>query len=301
MVIKPSVLLAALMLLPLLGCGLDHAPGQSRHFPRSPDPTAGGPPLAGLFLWLEFGDETMSVNASGFVTSWRDARSRERSAIGNTLFLGTRTTAALRSPSFGTTDTFAALRCGPDPARCSYTIRDPGLQTGAPSLDGLRYSVFAVVRPAVARGDNYVVMTGGSGCNPGAGGTGCSRDTAFHIGWSGPRTLRHGHYDDDIFFDVLAGPPSVSLITARFQDGELDMGLLDPRTSAFQTRSGALSLTRSGELFVGGTPFTGPSGPSVPDWHFEGDIFAVLIYTGTVTNENRSRVESYLRNRYGPR
>jgi hypothetical protein len=160
-----------------------------------------------MFLWLEFGDESMSVDPMGFVTSWRDARPGGPIATGNLPFMGTRVTARLRSPTFGTTETYSALRCSPGPGRCAYTLRDAS-QTPL-SLDGLRYTVFTVIRPAVERGDNYVVMTGGSGCNPAFGGTGCNRDTALHIGWSGPRVIRHGHYDDDAFFTV-PGRPSAS-------------------------------------------------------------------------------------------
>jgi hypothetical protein len=297
---KPSAILTALVLIPLGACGLFHATIRSPHFTESPDPTVGTPPLDNLFLWLEFGEETMSLSPSGFVTTWRDARSPDRMAVGTLPFLGSPVTASLRSPSFGTIDTFTGLRCTSAPGQCSYTIRDPALQT-PPSLDGLRYTIFAVVRPANERGDNYVVMTGGTGCNPRFGGTGCGRDSALHIGWSGPRTVRHGHYDDDAFAETRSVTAGVALITGRFQSGALDIGLLDSVNNVFLTKAPALSLANSGAIFVGGTPFTGATGPSVPDWHFEGDIFAVLIYTGTMNDANRRRAESYLRNRYGPR
>jgi hypothetical protein len=300
MMLKPRAILTALVLIPLAACGLIHATIPIRHFADHPDPTVASPPLEGMFLWLEFGDETMSLNPSGFVTTWRDARSPDRVAVGTLPFLGTPVRATLRSPSLGTTDTFTGLRCTSGVGRCSYTIRDPSLQT-PPSLDGLRYTVIAVVRPAVDRGDNYVVMTGGSGCNPSFGGTGCRRDSTLHIGWSGPQTVRHGHYDDDAFVETRGVTVGVALITGSFQFGVLDVGLLDSVNKVFLTAGPALSLANSGSIFVGGTPFTGSAGPSVPDWHFEGDIFAVLIYTGTMSDENRRRAESYLRNRYGPR
>jgi len=59
-------------------------------------------------------------------------------------------------------------------------------------------------------------------------------------------------------------------------------------------------LSHSDSVFVGGTPYEAGGEPSVPDWHFEGDIFAVLIYTGTLSDGTRTRVEDYLRNKYGP-
>jgi hypothetical protein len=57
-------------------------------------------------------------------------------------------------------------------------------------------------------------------------------------------------------------------------------------------------LTNSGSLFVGGTPWG--DGNAVPDWRFEGDILAILIYSAELTVPEFDAVADYLRTRYGP-
>ncbi|WP_027544997.1 hypothetical protein [Bradyrhizobium sp. WSM2254] len=71
--------------------------------------------------------------------------------------------------------------------------------------------------------------------------------------------------------------------------------------SAFNSRPYPGPLTASGQLLIGGTPFFGAGGPDVPDWSFNGDIFAMLIYGRELSLAERQQASDYLRNKYGPR
>jgi hypothetical protein len=51
---------------------------------------------------------------------------------------------------------------------------------------------------------------------------------------------------------------------------------------------------------VGGTPFW-EGGIDAPNWRFNGDIFALLIYGRELSLAERQQASDYLRNNYGPR
>ena len=52
---------------------------------------------------------------------------------------------------------------------------------------------------------------------------------------------------------------------------------------------------------IGGTGFTDSFGLNVPDWRFDGEIIALLVYSRTLPLNEVQVAEDYLRLRYGPR
>jgi len=291
------------------GCPLPHA---NYRFIAQTDPGA-HPPLENLLVWLE-GDErgqSFVMGAAGLVDRWTDARGSGRAAVQTLGFRGERRPAELRGAD-GNTRTVFGLRCGSETRRCAYTVGDLG-GGRPPNLDDTPYTIIAVVRPASDRWDNYFVMSEGQGCDAALGGINCRDHSALHLGWTArpdvwdPFVLRLGHYGDDGDAPFPGGDAvanQVILVSTRFQGGFGHVAYLRPGTFWPAFSSGGdrmLSLSSSGAILIGGTPFTGRDGPSVPDWHFEGDIFAILIYRGEVSDATRRRVEDYLRNLYGPR
>jgi hypothetical protein len=180
--------------------------------------------------------------------------------------------------------------------RCNYvSAAGPGV------LDGTPYTVLAVVRRLSSRGDNYFLMSEGHGCNPAFGGTGCDSDSALHLGWSGDDTLRLGQYDHDVVLapvPTFASPPPLSLIFATSGPSGKRVGLLDPDVNRLAVSSEVLLLANSGRIFVGGTPFGQEL--AVPDWHFVGDVLALLVYTRELSLIEVQQATDYLRTHYGP-
>ncbi|HSY47983.1 MAG TPA: hypothetical protein VLC46_04150 [Thermoanaerobaculia bacterium] len=283
-------------------------------FSAQPSPLPLQPPQDNLFLWLEgsgiAGQPLMDVDADGNVTFWHDYRggirgAETRPAAGPLVFPGRRTSVTVTLPDHGTASRFA-LSCG-DPAnsaiRCSYVVLDTA-STLTNSLDNTPYTILAIVRRTSSRGDNYFVMTSGTGCIGGlAGGTGCSSNSALHVGWSGERTLRLGQYDNDVVLDPSPPfTPEIVLIEASRDIEPKTIALLD---GASTNEAAVLAdrdhhlLMNSGLLSIGGTQWT--FDPSPPDWRFVGDILAVLVYRKQLSNEERQVAESYLRWIYGPR
>ncbi len=260
------------------------------------------PPDRGLELWLE--GEMLTPDGSGRVPRWPDMRgTREARAWvqrNGSVMDGTVATATVRNPA-GQSRVVRGLRCASSP-RCSYAL---AVAAGGPPrrdvLTGRPYAILAVVRRAGSRGDNYVVMTDGTGCAPLAGGTGCTGNTALHLGWSGNETLRLGQYDNDVTVPVHgfnAPSPLLSLLAGVSNSGGKAVGILEPVMNRRGDASDTRPLDRSGTLFVGGTPWA--DGNPVPDWRFEGDIFAVLVYSVEITADELRTAGDYLRTRYGP-
>jgi hypothetical protein len=247
----------------------------------------------------------MQFDSSGRVLRWNDHRRAARAVAGQGGFLGAADTVTLRTPD-GATRTVRALRCRERVAeRCSYALIDSTVPAAELSLDHSAYTVLGVVRRTSDRGDNYFVMTTGRDCSSLFGGTGCHSNSALHLGWSGGRTVRLGQYDNDVVIDrvpefsearslptLFSGSSTGTIEKVRYFDSEI-----------YFMRTGASSslLMDSGTLMVGGTAFTGAGGPGVPDWRFDGQIFAVLVYKQALTDALLVQAESYLRNRFGPR
>src|SRR3954467_4134185 len=156
------------------------------------------PPVRGLELWVE--GETLPSTTSTVVMSWPDMRGQSQGQVrawtrnDGTLMSGTVIAGPLRNPA-GTNRVVRALRCVSTP-RCSYVLAD---SAGAPRLNvltGRPYAIFAVVTRSSNRGDQYVVMTEGVGCDP-LTGISCTANTALHLGWSGERTLRLPPYGQE--------------------------------------------------------------------------------------------------------
>ena len=293
---RASCVLAAALLLS--GCTLIHAVRQPPHFAATPAST-GSPPVSGLLLWLE-GASSIETDSAGRVTRWRDGLVGARVAVPQFGFSGTVITATIPTPNGP--NTVSGLHCANTPSRCAYAIREANSARPPVSLGETSYSIFAVVRRVNDRRDNYFVMTSGSGCQVWAGGTGCAANSALHLGWIASESIRHGHYDNDVDLGPMSRRGAttfpVSLIVAQSGPMFMDVALLDDSFNARATRDNPGPLTASGELFLGGTPF---GVIDAPDWHFEGDIFAVLIYGRELTSAERRTVEDYLRNIFGPR
>jgi hypothetical protein len=262
------------------------------------------PPQEGLVLWIE--GDALTGDPTGRVAAWPDMRPstgglRAWRAADGTIQAGTIVATTLRTP-VGLSRSARALRCATGP-RCSYTLNDAAGAIRRDLLTGRPYAILAVVRRAGARGDNYVVMTEGLGCIPSAGGTGCTTNTALHLGWSGERTLRLGHYDNDAVIDDVpafnAAAPALSILLGRLNVAGKTAALLEPLYDSSRMTADTRALDRSGTVFVGGTPWVDAN--AVPDWRFEGDIFAVLIYATEITDAQLQGAADYLRTRYGPR
>jgi hypothetical protein len=281
-------------------CTLTHPPGHLALVGRL-DPRQSSPPRQdALLLWLEGnapgGGSFITTEADGrSARSWSDVRGR--GGITQVSFEGRRVTVPVLTPAGSRFNAFA-LRCGSpldDSIRCSYVASArPGI------LDGQAYSVLAVVRQTLGRGDNYFLMTEGHGCNPAFGGTGCAPDSALHLGWWGERTLKLGQYDHDVVLDSVPSydQPPLSLIFASSGPSGLQVGLLDPTFNGLGASPEILSLSGSGRLFIGGTPWG--QGNAVPNWRFTGDILALLVYTRQLTLREVQQATAYLRNRFGP-
>jgi hypothetical protein len=272
------------------------------------------PPQDQLMVWLEGNiggpaGSYMLVNSSGTVTAWADQREALRGAFpvlrnDNTFFAGQRVSVPITTPRGESYDAFA-LRCGDGRLRCAYLVRPTSFARD--SLDGTPYTILAVVQRASGRGDNYFVMTSGVGCDR-TFGTSCTTNTALHVGWSGERTIRLGQYGEvgreDVTFESApafnSNARTRSLFVAISGMGEgKTIALLEPDFNDGNTIMNLTPLERTSALFIGGTPFgTWPPGP---DWHFEGDIFAVLIYSKVLNAAEMFEAQEYLRNRYGPR
>ena len=261
------------------------------------------PPQRGLELWVE--GDSLTPNGAGRVVTWPDMRGgaatlRAWTAGNGTVMAGTIASATLRTPP-GLSRMLRGLQCGPAP-RCSYFFADGAGRARRDVLTGRPYAILAVVRRDGPRGDNYVVMTDGTGCDT-ITGIGCAGNTALHLGWSGERTIRLGQYGNDADFDGVtafnAAAPALSILEGRSDSSGKRVALLEPLFDSSRTGGDTRPLDRSGTLFVGGTPFVDNN--PVPNWRFEGVIFAVLVYTVQVTPDEIRGAADYLRNRYGPR
>jgi hypothetical protein len=262
------------------------------------------PPGRALELWVE--GESLQTDASRRVTRWRDMRQTVPSQLlpwpprNADPMTGTVSTLTPRM-TLGLTRTVQALRCVRAP-RCSYQLTDGAGQARAGMLDGQPYEIFAVVARAGSRGDDYPVMTGGNGCQGSLSGLDCTPNTTLHLGWSGMWTIRLGQYGNDVHFEVQhfnPAAPALTLLVGRSDSRGKMLAFLEPFDNQHIVGSDTRLLERSGTLFVGGTPFV-DSNP-VADWHFEGDILALLVYRAELTEAEQATAANYLRTRYGPR
>lgn len=292
------VFLAVLAILASSGCPQTRV--RQNYFPAfTPQPDQHEPPQDRLLLWLEGtapgGGSYLAVDSSGAVSRWHDVRGGTRQIVGIPNLAGLRSSVSVTAPATGARYSVLALSCS-DQTRCSYVL--PGA-----SLDGSPYTVLAAVRRASGRGDNYFVMTNGRGCDVALGGINCETNSALHVGWSGERTLRLGQYGNDVTFDPT--PPfgaggTVSLVEAISAPGEgKTIAILEPTINVASTVADTTPLSNSNQLFLGGTPWG--VGPSQPDWHFVGDILAVLVYQKHLVGSELRLAQDYLRNRFGPR
>lgn len=289
-----SILVAAIFVSGS-SCSLQHAYyPYPLHFRAAPDPSVGEPPAEGLLLWLEGDRSTLATNSAGAVVSWRDQRGNGRALVPLFGSTGRLVTATLRA-SGGDRPVFG-LSCGDSTFRCAYEVTDPGVRRSL-TLDDTPYTIVAVVRRANDRRDNYFIMSAGQGCQTWAGGTGCTPGSVLHVGWLSGDSLRHGHYDNDVdithynepnlLFSVMSGPSGMD-ITA----------LGRPTFQAGYSRTSPGPLRHSGSVLVGGAPFGADF--DYPNWHFEGTIFALLVYSRELGPAERRQAEDYLRNGYGP-
>ena len=292
--------IAAAALIALAGCTLPHL--IVFPFRLTANPSVIAPPAGGLLLWLE-GDTSLVLDGTGRVARWNDVRGAGRAVVPLFGFSGAPVTTTFATPSGSRRR--VGLRCAAAPGRCAYAgdlrIRPPPF-----NLTGTPYSILAVVvrRPG-PRLNNYFLMSFGSGCQVRFGGTGCTANTVFHLGWLLDSVIRHSHYDFDVDSFVLRPAEEPTLIVAQSGPrGGMDVASLGAASahSAFHSRPdpGPLSGDASNQLLIGGTPFFG-GGPDAPDWFFTGDIFALLIYNRELSLTEREQASDYLRNKYGPR
>jgi hypothetical protein len=265
--------------------------------------TSPQPPQRGLALWVE--GDSLTPDAAGRVAAWPDMRGagtalRAWPARGGAVLSGTIARISLRSP-VGLSRMFSGLQCADGP-RCSYFLADESGNARRDLLTARPYAILALVRRAGTRGDNYVVMTDGVGCDT-LTGINCAGNTALHLGWSGERTLRLGQYGNDVVMDNVtrfnAAAPALSLLEGVSNGGGKRVSILELLYDRTSTAPDTRPLDRSGTVFVGGTPFVDNN--PVPNWHFEGVVFAVLIYDAQLTTDELRDAADYLRNRYGPR
>jgi hypothetical protein len=76
------------------------------------------------------------------------------------------------------------------------------------------------------------------------------------------------------------------------------VGILELLQNRRRDATDVRPLAQSGTLFVGGTPWG--DGNEVPDWHFEGDILALLVYSVEISDAELRAAGDDLRTRYGP-
>jgi hypothetical protein len=298
---------------------------QPNFFPRIRAlPMPDQPPTSGLLLWLEGGrsylrhrvegGESVPAEPGHTVYSWRDVRwtpdthGLYPTAFNSGFFEGSdRFEGQVVDVTLTGADTVTravrALRCGtPNDAntavRCSYLI----LRALPTRLNGIDYTILAVVRRISGRGSNYFIMTDAGGSCSLAGGTGCAANSALHLGWAGETTARLGQYYNDSDLEAVpsfnSNSPPVSLFVARVGAMGKQVAVLEPGFNFFNTASDTQHLANSGSLFVGGTPWGTRVG--VPDWRFVGDIFAVLVYFGEMDEGDMLMAQAYLRGKYGP-
>jgi hypothetical protein len=261
------------------------------------------PPQRGLALWVE--GDSLTPDTAGNVRTWPDMRGggtvlRAWTAGDGTTMPGTIASATLRTPA-GLSRMLRGLQCTASP-RCSYVLADGAGRPRRDLLTGSPYAILTVVRRAGPRGDNYVVMTDGTGCDP-VTGIRCTDNTALHLGWSGEDVLRLGQYGNDVVWDGTTrfngAAPALSLLEGVSNGDGKRVSILELLYDTTATAPDTRPLDRSGSVFVGGTPFVDNN--PVPNWHFEGVIFAVLIYNAQLTPDELRAAADYLRNRYGPR
>jgi hypothetical protein len=290
----------------MTGCTLTHRPTAT--FNAQPQSQA-APPPDGLLLWLEpdppQGGFNLQRDAEGKVGRWNDHRGDGRAVVALPGFAQAPRVIRLTVPATPAVSDVTVLSCrARGEQACAYAYSGPG----EGDLAGNPYMIFGVVQRASDRGDNYFVMTTGSGCSALFGGTGCTNNTALHLGWSGGTTLRLGQYGNDA---VLDGTPAfdpanivTSLIDGLFLlNGEPDrrVELLDPVVMEAFTGGDATPLSNFGHLMVGGTGYTDQFGPGVPNWYFDGEIIALLVYTRALSLAEVQTAQDYLRTRFGPR
>jgi len=287
------------------------------------------PPADGLLLWLEGGpsddsDATAYLRRADSgpaapgqaVVAWRDVRWRPTqvapfvypTAVHFGFFEGSQRFEgqAVDVPLIGADRverTVRALRCGtPDDAdtgvRCSYQV----WWIVPVDLNGLRYTILAVVRRISGRGSNYFIMSDAMGRCSSLTGIDCPANSALHLGWEGERTARLGHYYNDSSLEEVPAfrrnNYPISFFVGRAGAIGKQVALLEPNFNVFNTVSDTRPLANSGTLFVGGTPWGSRTG--VPDWRFVGDVLAVLVYMDELNPENLLMAEAYLRGKYGP-
>ena len=306
----PHVLCPSLMAL--AACGPPSPLVVNNYFPRVIASAPPMPPQDQLLLWLEgtnrLGGPYLTLNEDGLVDIWDDVRyggrliyavEPDEGAPGRQR-AGRRSSIALALPD-GSTRRVHALSCGGVTGRCSYEFINLDRRDYSNALDETPFTIFAVVRRASGRGDQYAVMTSGRGCRDDTG-IECGRNTALHVGWPGERTLRLGQYGNDVDLDAPSfAPGTISLIEATRGRGLKTIALLETtmnRAVVLEDPDRRL-LHDTAQLLIGGTPFG--IRRSQPNWQFDGDILAVLVYRKDLTVVERQQAQDYLRSRYGPR
>lgn len=299
------IALVALVPVTVTGCGACVLPHEDRF--RFVTPTfrsvAMAPPTGGLELWLE-GETLVGTGSTSIAVSWPDMRGQGMGGVNawrqkdGGLMNGTVITVGLPVPTSFIRPT-RALHCVEEP-RCSYVLVDRAGTRRQDVLTDHRYTIFAVARRIGSRGDQYVVMTEGTGCDRAAG-LSCAGNSALHLGWPGDTVIRLGHYSNDA--DMVAPRfnstnPAMSLIEGRLDSANKRVCLFEPGYNFCRAGSDARALGPSGLLFVGGTAWV--DARSAPNWRFEGDIYAVLVYSVPLTETQMRAVTDYLRTKYGP-
>jgi hypothetical protein len=290
----------------LAGCPLHHE--EAPPYPVHPDRSVTAPPQDDLMLWIEADDPqtaqpTQQLDANGRVSQWNDQRGADRAVVALAGFAQSPMRLGL-TVAGGARRDVVALSCRSAAGQiCGYGYSGPNPH----ALDGTGHSIFGVVRRDSGRGDNYFLMTTGSGCSALFGGTGCTSNTALHLGWSGGTTARLGQYDNDAVLDDTTAFDETRSVVTLFSGISMFLGgtahqieYLDPDMNRGNSGGDATTLHDSGRLMIGGTGFTDSFGPGVPDWRFEGEIIAVLVYTRSLNIDGVHQAQSYLRNRFGP-
>jgi hypothetical protein len=290
----------------MAGCTLTHHPVPS--FTARPQFYT-APPSDSLLLWLEpdppqGASVNLALDGDGKVSRWNDVRG-DRAVVALPGFAQAPRTIRTSVPAVPAVRDLKALSCrARGAAACAYAYSGPN----EGDLAGNAYMIFGVVQRTSDRGDNYFVMTTGSGCSALFGGTGCTNNTALHLGWSGGTTLRLGQYGNDAVLDEVPAFDGTNIVTS-FNGGLFPFGsetnrrveLLDPVAMAASPGGDATPLSNFGRLMVGGTGYTDQFGPGVPNWYFDGEIIALLVYTRALPLNEVQVAEDYLRMRFGPR
>ena len=164
-----------------------------------------------------------------------------------------------------------------------------GLTASGENLAGGNYTIFAVVRRE-SIGESFPIVQPETACNGGR----CGSYASLHLGWQDERTLRFSHHFNDLDLDgvpPLSPSPVRSLIVARAGPTTRYLSLDEPGFSRSVEKPGTAVLRAGVEVRLGG------SGAD-PGFQFTGNIFEVIIYNESVSDELMNRVKAYLKAKY---